>query len=124
MKQCSGLCEKFLQPHVNRGWDQQLEQLKTPAVYKEMHHWRDFMSNYKKGSFNTKAWSAHSYVSAIGEIDWPVVSSCLKKNDKLACCDRKEEQQEEHAEPVADFGEVMAVLQVLFQINKRIRILL
>jgi len=42
----------------------------------------------------------------------------------LACCNRKEEQQEEHAEPVADFGEIVAELQVLFQIDQRICVLL
>lgn len=73
---------------------------------------------------NVKAWGTHSNVTSIGEIDWPAVSCRLEKNGKLACCNRKEEQQEEHAEPVTDFGEIVAELQVLFQIDHRIRVLL
>lgn len=59
----------------------------------------------------------HSYITTIGEIDGPVKCCCLEKNGKLAWRNRKEEQQKEYAEPVTDFGEIMAELEVLFQID-------
>ena len=70
------------------------------------------IKNWTKQAYNT-----HSYITTIGEIDWAIVCCGLVKDDKLACCNRKEEQQKEHAEPVTDFGEIMAELQVLFQID-------
>lgn len=82
------------------------------------------MQRMTRPNINAKACNTHSYVTTIGEIDRTSVGCCLEKNGKLACCDRKEEQQEEHAEPVTDLGEVMAKLKVLFQIHQRIRILL
>lgn len=66
---------------------------------------------------NKQAYDTHSYITTIGEIDWPVVCCCLVKNGELTCCNGKEEQQKKHAEPVTDFGEIMAELQVLFQID-------
>ena len=71
----------------------------------------------KNGINKYSVYDTHSYITTICEIDWTVVRCCLVKDGKLARRNRREEQQKEHAESVTDLGEIMAELQVLFQVD-------